>query len=464
MSQALSEEEKQYIQRFDTPVIRDFDFPPESGNRAMPYETEQTAIAAEPSAGVQAPLSEPEADPAVTIYGLPVPPEETAATQEPPAAAQPLDPASIPKFVNQLTKPPVFSPVNPGNDEYLYVIDITRFKQQMLPEGFPETTVWGYCGSVMDEETRRLRRFTGTPGATIEAVRNMPVSVRWVNKLSGAHLMDDAPADRGADTEGDGRAAPVVTRLNGAAMAASGQPDAWSVCNTETGSAHRTLLNTYPNRRDAATLWYHDNAGDISRANIYAGLAGFYLLRSGAEFTWQRDGALPKGRYEIPLIIQDRSFNTDGSLSFSRDGVNPFKRGTGFLGDAITVNGKVWPNLNAERRQYRFRLLNGSETRVYNLRMSNGMAFTQIGTGAGFLPEPGIVDSLRLAPGACADVLVDFSALEPGTAVILLNASGFPFSNKDASDPETTGQIMRFTIPPDAPEPVIPKKLPKKLR
>ncbi|NLA86990.1 MAG: hypothetical protein GX847_06835, partial [Clostridiales bacterium] len=221
MSQALSEEEKQYVQRFDTPVIRDFDFPPESGNRAMPYETEQTAIAEEPSAGVQAPLSEeePEADPAVTIFGLPVRPEETAAIQESPAAVQPLDPTYIPKFVNQLTKPPVFSPVNCGDDEYLYVIDIIRFKQQMLPEGFPETPVWGYCGSVMDEETRRLRRCAGTPGATIEAVRNMPVSVKWVNKLNGAHLMDAAPADGGEDAVGDGSAVPVVTRLHGAGMA-----------------------------------------------------------------------------------------------------------------------------------------------------------------------------------------------------------------------------------------------------
>ncbi|NLA86392.1 MAG: copper oxidase, partial [Clostridiales bacterium] len=274
------------------------------------------------------------------------------------------------------------------------------------------------------------------------------------------------PADGGEDAIGDGSSVPVVTRLHGAAMAAAvnGHPDAWFTCNAETGPAYRTPLYTYPNRQDAATLWYHDNARGFAGANIYAGLAGFYLLRSGAEFGWQRDGVLPKGRYEIPLIIQDRSFNTDGSLSFSRDGVNPFKRDTGFLGNAITVNGKVWPNLSAERRLYRFRLLNGSDARVYNLRMSNDTPFTQIGTDAGFLPEPGTIDTLRLAPGECADVLVDFSALEPGTEVILLNVSGSPFSNKDASDPETTGQIMQFTVPTDAPEPIIPKKLPKDLR
>ena len=467
MSRALSEEEEQYIQRFDTPTIRDFDFPAESGDRVMPYQTEPAAT---PDAGLIVTAGEPAAEqPTATIPGKSAEPEERSGGNAPSAAPeQLLDPAIIPKFVNQLPKPPVYCPVNRGDDEYLYVIDISRFTQQILPEGFPETTVWGYGGNVMDEETHQFRYDRSTPGATFEAVRNMPVRIKWINKLSGPHLMAADPARHGEDTaEGQG-AVPVVTHLHGGRLSAAlnGPSNAWSTCDGRAGPAYRTSVYTYPNSQDAAALWYHDNARGISQANIYAGLAGFYLLRSGAEFRWQREAILPRGRYEIPMIIQDRSFHKDGSLSFARDGIKQTIQGnrdTGFLGNTITVNGKVWPNLNVERRLYRFRLLNGSGVRVYTLRLSNGMAITQIGTDAGFQTQPRTVDFIRLAPAERADILVDFSGIEPGTKMILTNDARSPFANNDASDPETTGQIMQFTVPIDAPNPVMPKKLPKKL-
>ena len=433
MTQALSEEEKQYVQRFDTPVIRDFDFAPESANRAMPYQTEPAEL-----------------------------PEPTPVTQTPVPAGR-LNPGLIPKFVSRLTKPPVFCPVRFRDDEYLYMIDIIEFRQQMLPEGFPETTVLGYGGNVMDDETRRLRYAAGTPGATFEAVRNMPLRIKWINKLEGPHLMASDPAFHQENAAGGGL--PAVTRLHGARIpqAFNGNPDAWFTSDGRAGPAYRMPFCNYPNTQDAAALWYHDNARGFSWANVYAGLLGFYLLRSGVEFGWQRDGILPRGRYEIPMIIQDRCFNSDGSLSFIRADGRLFGRDSGFLGDTITVNGKVWPNLCVERRQYRFRLLNGSGARVYNLRMGNGMPLTQIGAVNGFLPEPKTTESLRLAPGECADILVDFSGIEPGTKIILTNDPRTPFPGSDASEPETTGQIMQFTVPPDAPEPVKPKDLPKRL-
>lgn len=127
------------------------------------------------------------------------------------------------------------------------------------------------------------------------------------------------------------------------------------------------------------------------------------------------------------------------------------------------VNGKVWPNLDVERRQYRFRLLNGSNARFYNLRLSNGMSFIQIGTDGGFLKKPVTLDALLLAPAERADILIDFSGVKPGTSILLTNNASTPFPDGEAPDPETVGQIMQFTVPDDSPPPVEPPRLPDKL-
>ncbi len=470
MNQSLSESDNQFIQRFDTPIIRDFDFPVESGNQPMPYaQAEPAAIPDESAAKYEGPAagSVPAAEP--DINEIPVPLVNPVV--EPAAPVSHLNPEIIPKFVDGLTKPPVYSPVSCGDEEYLYVVDISQFKQQLLPEGFPETTVWGYGGSVMDEETRQHRYFKGVPGATFEAVRNMPVEIRWINNLGTPQLMSADPAlgwpkqDGFPDSAGP---VPVVTHLHGAniPLEYNGHPDAWFSSTGEAGPAYRTSCYSYPNSQDASALWYRDNAPGIGRLSVYAGLAGFYLLRSGEEFGWRWAGNLPGSLYEIPLIIQDRSFNTDGSLSFTGIGSSAAAGpdwATGFFGDTITVNGKTWPNLNVERRQYRFRVLNGSAARVYNLRLSNGMQLTKIGASDGFLPEPVVLDTLLLAPDERADILIDFSRIPPGTKIVLTNDAKAPYPNGSAPDPETTGQILQFTVPANPPPPVNPKKLPQKL-
>lgn len=168
----------------------------------------------------------------------------------------------------------------------------------------------------------------------------------------------------------------------------------------------------------------------MTRLNVYAGLAGFYLLRddkvSKKHFSEQRL-RLPRAKYEIPLVIQDKSFNTDGSLLFANVGLSPEEHtywSVGFFGDMITVNGKVWPNLDVKRRQYRFRILNGSNSRFYNLSMSNGMEFTQIGSDGGLLKHPAKLTTLLIAPSERADILVDFSEIEPGTSIRMINNAG----------------------------------------
>ena len=119
------------------------------------------------------------------------------------------------------------------------------------------------------------------------------------------------------------------------------------------------------------------------------GLAGLYLIRDSVEASLN----LSSGDYEIPLVIQDRSFNPDGSLRY------PAYIHDHFFGDQILVNGKVWPYLDVKQGKYRFRILNGSNSRTYTLKLSNGASFTQIGTELGLMEMPLTLDSLTLLSG-----------------------------------------------------------------
>ena len=161
-------------------------------------------------------------------------------------------------------------------------------------------------------------------------------------------------------------------------------------------------------------LWYHDHAIGQTRLNVYAGLAGVYLIRDDEEDAL----GLPSGDYEVPLIIQDRSFATDGSLTYpvsdmagSEDHPGPWV--PEFFGDTILVNGKVWPHFEVEPRKYRLRILNGSNARFYRLRLSDGRPFVQIGADQGLLSAPVQTGRLLLAPAERADVIVDFRGAAP---------------------------------------------------
>jgi hypothetical protein len=248
MNQPLSESENQYIQRFDTPTIRDFDFPAESGNQPMPYAQDgPAAIPEESAAKHEEPTAAPVPAAELVINEKPMPPPN--ADGEPVIQVLHLNPEFIPKFVDDLTKLPVYSPVRCGDEEYLYVVDINEFQQQMLPEGFPETTVWGYGGSVMDEETHQHRYFRGAPGATFETVRNMPVGIRWIDNLSAPHLMSATPVSGWSDSDGfPGTTDPVsiVTYLHGANTPplCSIHPDARFSSYGGAGPAYRTSYCT----------------------------------------------------------------------------------------------------------------------------------------------------------------------------------------------------------------------------
>jgi spore coat protein A len=164
------------------------------------------------------------------------------------------------------------------------------------------------------------------------------------------------------------------------------------------------------------------------------GLAGFYLLRDDVE----RALLLPEGAYEIALALQDRTFAPDGSL------VYPASWEEDFFGDVILVNGKVWPYLDVARGKYRFRVLNGSNSRTYELSLSNGATFHQIGTDGGLLPAPVPLAQVRLSPGERADLVLDFEPYAPGTEIVLVNSAPAPY-------PGTPGvgvvpDVMQFVV------------------
>jgi spore coat protein A len=173
----------------------------------------------------------------------------------------------------------------------------------------------------------------------------------------------------------------------------------------------------YPNWQESAQIWYHDHALGITRLNVYMGLAGLYTVRDSIEDALD----LPAGDDEVPLVIQDRSFGPDGSL------VYPAEWQEHFFGDTILVNGKVWPFHEVARGKVRFRLLNGSNSRVYELYLSDGATMTVIGGDGGFLDAPIDVDEVTLAPGERADVVIDFEGYAAGTEVLLLNRAPAPY-------------------------------------
>jgi len=194
----------------------------------------------------------------------------------------------------------------------------------------------------------------------------------------------------------------------------------------------------YPNKQQAATLWYHDHALGITRLNVYLGLAGFYLVRDALESSL----ALPSGEFEIPLVIQDRTFRGDGSLVYPADWQDHF------FGDKNLVNGKVWPFLDVKKGKYRFRLLNGANSRTYTLALSDGATFWQIGSDGGLLPAPIALTSLTLIPGERADVVIDFAGYATGTEILLENSAPAPFPGVPGEG--VVPEVMKFVVGSDA--------------
>jgi FtsP/CotA-like multicopper oxidase with cupredoxin domain len=170
----------------------------------------------------------------------------------------------------------------------------------------------------------------------------------------------------------------------------------------------------YPNHQDAASLWYHDHAHGRTAHTLYYGLLAMYVLEDERE----RELDLPADDYDVPIVIADHSFNKDGSFRYVEN------VDLGFRGDTILVNGAVSPRMRVERRKYRLRLLNGSNSRSYVLRLGRGRRMTQIAADGGLLARPVGRRRLPLHPAERVDLVIDFSDYRPGTELVLHNEDG----------------------------------------
>ena len=434
-----------------------------------------------------------------------------------------LPPGAVNKYVLPLIKPPAMPLSNGSNkNKAKYKIAVRQFKQRILSPGHPKTDVWSY-GSA---------DFPGTfnyPAYTVEATWNKVTQVLWYNELvdpaTGAFLPHLLPIDqtlhwanppgglagrdkRGFDPDPYFGPVPIITHVHGAHTSedSDGYPEAWYLPDatnipagyartgtfydyykTKYGHGWKPGLATfkYPNDQPATTLWYHDHTLGMTRANVYAGPAGFWLIRGGPNdvdlgFTAPGVGDSPFGEYtEIPIVIQDRSFNADGSLFYPDnraffEGLDPSQLQIPFIpdqacdglpsdvspiwnpeffGNMMVVNGNTWPYLDVERTQYRFRFLNGCNSRFLILKTDNSMPFYQIGADQGFLPNTAQINDLLMAPAERADVIMDFSNVPVGTEVILMNlgpdepfGGGTPGVEFDPADPASTGQVMQFRV------------------
>jgi spore coat protein A, manganese oxidase len=248
----------------------------------------------------------------------------------------------------------------------------------------PSTRMWA-CGD-------------SVPGPTFETRSGAGLLVEWVNELPHDHFL---PIDHNLmGAEKNQPQVRTVIHLHGAKAppVSDGYPEDWYV------PGHSALYH-YPNQQDAAMLWYHDHAMGINRLNIYAGLLGLFIIRDEIEDRLE----LPRGDYEIPLVIFDRFFTLDGQLYYpvSRNPNSPWI--PELFGNAILVNGKLFPYLDVEPRPYRFRILNGSNGRFYRFTLSNGMPFHQIGCDQGFLAAPVAAQRITLGPGERCDLVIDFA-------------------------------------------------------
>jgi len=452
------------------------------------------------------------------------------------------------------------------NIEY-YEIAVRQFQQQILPTGMPTTTVWSY-GAVGAPATFNYPAFTieakwnkpvrvkwmnelvkdpidcfYTKGGPKKAdscnylPHLLPVdqTLHWANPPGDCKNPMKGSDCRGTSPDNYTGPVPMIVHVHGAETYewSDGYPEAWYLPNADDIPADYvtggTFFDTfkaeaetfpsqnavnwgpgytvfeYPNDQEATTLWYHDHSLGLTRQNVYAGPAGFYLLRGGPgdAVIGTLPGPAPAlgdpagvDYYEIPVVIQDRSFNDDGSLFYPDnraffEGLTPDQLQIPFIpddalsgepsdvspiwnpeffGNTLVTNGKTWPFLNTEPRRYRLRYLNGSQSRFLILRLVTATdfrdpatwvqvpgAFWQIGASQGFLPAPVQQDELLLGPAERADVVMDFSAIAvpAGSGLYLVNVGpdepfggGIPDVDFPAADPATTGQVMEFRAVP----------------
>jgi len=389
-------------------------------------------------------------------------------TGEPDEAPRELTP-----YVAPLTVPPVLRPASADVRQETEIA--LRPTWVRLHPQLPPTLMWGYDGSV--------------PGPTIEVRRGQRVRIAWTNRIpkeseypvtavevplrTQGPQSNTEPGREGVEPNKDVAALPAwsVTHLHGAQT--GGGNDGWADNAVGYGDAQ---LSEYPNEHQAVQWWYHDHAMNITGWNVHTGLYGTYLVRDDEEDALH----LPSGEREIPLLLADRNLDTDedgrlnGRLLHKTVIVQQQNPETGkpvslpFTGPYTTVNGRIWPYADVDAAWYRFRLVNASNARIYQLVLvdedNNPVpgVLHQIGSDGGLLPRPVPIDfdealpTLTVAPAERFDLFVDFRGLA-GKKLRLVNkgsgqAPGVPDPANDVRYPAVLEFRVREHDDTDAPD------------
>ena len=345
-----------------------------------------------------------------------------------PVSAAPVAGGTTPKlrkWRDALPVPPILDGRGGGKS---FTVAARESRGWKFHQDLPPTRTWGYWSDNPQAGLPYL-------GPTIVATHrpndqtDTSVTVEWRNELGNAFLPND-PTLFGAVMPGE--PARIVTHLHGGENHPQfdGTPLQWFTRQGARGPHFITNTFTYYNEQRASMVWYHDHAVGNTRTNVYAGLAGAFLIRDDQD-TGEVDNplGLPAGPYEIPLVLQDKTFDADGSMFYPTEGVTSYHPQwvPEFFGDVAVVNAKIWPYVDVEPRRYRFRIVNGSQSRFYRLQIADeksgrSLPFAQIGTDGGFLREPVAMTVLLIAPGERADVIVDFAGHKSSSFVVTNNA------------------------------------------
>ena len=393
----------------------------------------------------------------------------------------PIPGASVPKYVTPLAH---FNNAARVTGTPISV-NMQEVQQLVLPPAmYPEeyaagTWIWGYnVGG----------RGAHTPGVSIQVTKGIPTTVNYLNSLPGGAssnvqkliTVDQTikwadPLGEGVTTEPYDGSPPAVVHLHGGEVPSEidGGPNAWFTADGEHhgpgyngfGAPANGANYTYPNNQEAAAIWFHDHVLGATRTNVYSGLAAFYLVRDTFD-TGLIDNplGLPADNHEIEMAIQDRQFDTNGQLLFP-DGYPAGLNGSPpnptihpywipeFLGDVIIVNGNSWPYFDVEPRRYRFRIVNGSNSRFYSLSVMDKtvgirLPIWQIGTDGCLLDAAVKIappKELLIAPGERADIIIDFTGQLNKTFTVY-NTARAPYPKGATANPQTVGQIMQFRV------------------
>jgi spore coat protein A len=402
---------------------------------------------------------------ALVVGGLGTANAQPATVVDPLYTAPILDPAAIPQFMNSLP----LAARQPASG--VITMTMGAGTQNLIGGGLGlMTDIWGYGynGNAPTYPGPTLVVQTNFPTAT-------PLTVNWGNNLAfNSHLLKQGIPANGDVVDrtlhwalgvispniyfNDVGGITAVPHLHGGftESVSDGLPEAWWTPGLGAVGGHFfTTQYIYSNNQEGGTLWYHDHALGITRLNVYAGMAGFYFLRDANENLLISTNTIPIGPQEIELVFQDRMFYPDGRLAYpdatwvSPVGFEAFPGGPShqpeFFGQVILVNGNAWPFLNVEPRQYRFRMLNGSDSRFYEFALPFGLKFMVIGNDDGFLNNPVSVNKLVIGPGERYDVVIDFSK-QAGKTAVMTNSARSPFPKGATVTPQLDGRIISFNV------------------